>query len=233
MGFLTLDIKGVVAALALAFLFLLFGNFSLLFLAFMLYFLLLSALVTNAGRQRKRALGVYQKSRSIANVISNGTGPLIFTFVFFVGALNGSAAWAVAGLAGFGASVAAVTSDKFSSELGVLDGQPKDLFTLKNVKKGASGGITTFGLAAGLFAALLVAVPFSFIVFRTGVPIAQPAGIALYALIAIAAGGFVGTVVDSVLGHFEERGIGNKFSSNFICSVCGGLVGALLLALII
>lgn len=233
MVFLTLDIKGVAAALVLGFLLLLFGNFNLVFIAFMLYFLLLSALVTNTGRQRKRALGVYQKSRSIANVISNGSGPLIFAFLFFVAVLGNASVLAIASLAGFGASVASVTSDKFSSELGVLDGQPKDILTFKSVKKGASGGVTPFGLTSGLFAALLVGVPFSFVVFRLGVLLPVNPALAVYAIIAVTIGGFIGTLVDSLLGHFEEKGTGNKFTSNFICSVCGGLAGMLLLALIL
>ena len=233
MDFLTLDIRGIIAALVLGFLLLLFGNFSLVFIAFMLYFLLLSALVTNTGRQRKRALGVYQKSRSIANVVSNGTGPLIFAFIFFVAMLGHADAFAMAALAGFGASVAAVTSDKFSSELGVLDGQPKDIFTFKNVKKGASGGITPFGLASGLFASMLVSIPFVFIVFKLGVLLPAGPSLALFAAFAVTIGGFAGTIVDSLLGHYEEKGIGNKFTSNFICSVCGGALGMLFLAFVL
>ncbi len=233
MAFLTLDLKGIVAALALGFLMLFFGHLNVLFVAFMLYFLLLSALVTNAGMGRKHALGVYEKSRSVANVLSNGVGPLIFSFVFFAAMLGGASNIGIAALAGFGASVASVTSDKFSSELGVLDGQPKDILTLKSVKKGASGGITHFGLASGLFAALLISVPFAFVVFKNGILLPGGPAFALYALVTITIGGFIGTIVDSVLGHFEEKGIGNKFTSNFICSICGGLVGMLFLALVL
>ncbi len=233
MAFLTLDLKGIIAALALGFLLLLFGDLNIVFIAFMLYFLLLSALVTNAERGRKRALGVYEKSRSVANVLSNGTGPLIFSFIFFFAMLGGASGIAIAALAGFGASVASVTSDKFSSELGVLDGQPKDILTLKGVKKGVSGGVTAFGLASGLFAALLISVPFAFVVFKNGIMLPGGPEFVLYSLVAITIGGFVGTITDSVLGHFEEKGMGNKFTSNFICSICGGLVGMLLLLLVV
>ncbi len=233
MGFLTLDITGIIAALVLGFLFLIFGNLSLVFIAFMLYFLLLSALVTNTGRQRKRALGVYQKSRSIANVVSNGTGPLIFAFLFFMAVFSHATAFAIASLAGFGASVASVTSDKFSSELGVLDGQPRDIFTFKNVKKGASGGITPFGLASGLFASMLISIPFVFIVFKQGILLPFAPSFVVFSLFAITIGGFVGTLVDSMLGHYEEKGIGNKFTSNFICSIFGGLLGMLLLFFVV
>jgi uncharacterized membrane protein len=35
--------------------------------------------------------------------------------------------------------------------------------------------------------------------------------------------GFVGNVVDSMLGYYEEKGVGNKSTSNLVC----GLVGAI------
>lgn len=232
MAFLTLDMKGVAAALVLGLALLLLGGLNLVFVAFMLYFLLLSSIVTSAGRRRKKAMGVYQKSRSIQNVISNGCGPLIFAFLFFVAAIDSMPAFAVVSLVGFGASVAAVTSDKFSSELGVLDGEPKDIITMKSVKRGASGGVTPFGLTSGLFAAMMIALPFSFVVFKLGNLLPQYSALAVPAMLAVVVGGFSGTIVDSLLGHYEEKGIGNKFTSNFICSVCGGLVGSLLLVLV-
>ncbi len=232
MTFLTLDIKGSLAALALGLAFYILAGFNLVLVAFMLYFLMLSSLVTSAGKSRKKAMGVYQKSRGILNVVSNGCGPLIFAAVFFLTLFYNMQYLAVLALAGFGASVASVTADKFSSELGVLDGEPKDIFTFKHVKKGASGGITLFGLGSGFFAALLVSTPFSFVIFRLGLlPPLQPQYtlFPLYALITVCVGGFIGTLVDSLLGHYEEKGIGNKFTSNFICSVCGGAAGMLLL----
>jgi hypothetical protein len=38
--------------------------------------------------------------------------------------------------------------------------------------------------------------------------------------------------VDSMLGFYEEKGIGSKFSSNFIGSIAGGVVAILIFALI-
>jgi hypothetical protein len=56
---------------------------------------------------------------------------------------------------------------------------------------------------------------------------------AIFAFIfAIIVGGFIGTLVDSILGHFEEKGIGNKYSSNFVCSVAGGILSVILYSLV-
>ncbi len=231
MTFLTLDVKGALAALLLGGVLFVLDGFGFLFVTFMLYFLVLSAVVTTIGRKRKKHLGVYQNSRSIANVLSNGCGPLIFAVgVFFSIALN-HPFWICITLAGFGASVAAITADKFSSEIGVLDGTPSDILNMRKVSKGASGGVTALGLSAGLLAAILIALPFGYLV-SPAFPL-NLAGLAYYVILAVALGGFVGTLVDSILGHFEERKIGNKFSSNFFCSICGGIVGMLVLALVL
>jgi len=233
MTFLTLDKKGLVAAAFLGVALLALAGFRPLLVSYMLYFLLLSAAVTVVGKRKKKAMKVYQKSRGLENVLSNGLGPLIFAVMFFISTAYTNTALAGISLIGFGASVAAVTSDKFSSELGVLDGEPRDIFTMKTIKRGASGGITAFGLAAGLFATLLISIPFSFMTFKVGAAFPYFHSVAFVALIACTVGGFSGTLIDSVLGHFEERGLGNKFTSNFACSVVGGIIGFMILALVI
>ncbi len=231
MTFLTLDAKGVAAAVLLGLVLFVLNGFRFFFVIFMLYFLILSAIVTVSGMKRKKQLGVYEASRSIANVLSNGCGPLIFAVVVFFSMALGHPFWTCMALVGFGSSVASITADKFSSEIGLLDGIPRDILNMRKVRRGVSGGITALGLSAGLFAAVLIAAPFGAIaslIFPVNL-----AGLTFYVLLAATIGGFAGTLVDSMLGHFEEKGIGNKFTSNFFCSICGGMVGILVLALIL
>ena len=45
----------------------------------------------------------------------------------------------------------------------------------------------------------------------------------VYVLI-IAISGLLGSVVDSVAGHFEEKGIGNKYTSNILCAIAAALI---------
>ena len=41
-----------------------------------------------------------------------------------------------------------------------------------------------------------------------------------------------GNFIDSLLGHFEEKRIGNKYTSNLVCSVAGAALCAAALYLL-
>ncbi len=241
MDYLTLDVNGVILAFVMAFIMLFVATFTvptivqgwalgLYYVLVMLYFLAISAVVTKIGTAYKMSIRQYQKPRGVKNVLANGLGPLVFTLLIYLTGGN------IAFVAGFIGSVAAVMADKFSSEIGILDGKPISIVTFRHVKKGESGGVTWAGIAAGAGGAAVIAILASvayLLLFPQmyNCPAVHPGvttqcgGSSLPWLIyATVIGGFVGTLVDSVLGHFEEKGIGNKYTSNFICSVVGGLV---------
>ncbi len=224
MTLLTLDGPAFAAAVVMGVLFLLFGGqLGIFFMLAMLYFLLLSAIVTQIGHGYKKRAGLYEKKRGVRNVLANGTWPLLMVFLYL---LFGNAHPHIGQMAlvGFFGGLAAVTSDKFSSEIGVLDGFPRSIIGFKKVDKGVSGGITWLGLGAGLVGSFLVAglVVFLHPYFYAGV---------YYIIGVVTIGGFAGTLFDSFLGWFEERGIGNKFSSNFFGSVCGSIVSIIIMLL--
>ncbi len=250
MEYLTLDVEGVILAFVLAFIMLFVATFSeptivsgwvlgIYFVIMMIYFLALSTIVTRVGGRYKLSIRQYQKPRGVKNVLANGLGPLIFVFlIYFATRANVSS---LAFIAGFLGCVAAVTADKFSSEIGVLNGAPVSIISFKKIKKGESGGITLLGLVAGFFGSLLIVLlgtcaylallPPAYSCPLTGCD--NIAAISAFALmLAALMGGFVGTIVDSILGHYEEKGIGNKYTSNFFCSMAGGVLGIILFSLI-
>jgi len=237
MDFLTLDIGGLGSAVLLGFLFLIFGG--IFFVVVMLTFLMLSAIVTNMGLKYKKKIGTKQKNRGIRNVLANGIAPFIMTLIYFYS----PATIQPVALVGFLGSVAAITSDKFNSEIGVFNGDPTMIFTFEKVKKGTSGAVTMLGLLSGLFAAYLIslyvmappslsAIPYYNITVCTAKSqcnyLALPlANFSLALLIfSITAGGTIGSIIDSMLGYFEEKGIGNKYTSNFLCGLAGGMFAA-------
>ena len=131
------------------------------------------------------------------------------------------------GVVGFAAAVAAITADKFASEIGMLDGMPVSLLSRKTVRKGTSGGVTWLGLAVSALAALIIAAVL--------VPLGISQGLGLGPWLAvgiITLCGLAGSLVDSLLGYYEERGIGNKFTSNFACSLAGAVIGIALVAIL-
>jgi uncharacterized membrane protein len=102
------------------------------------------------------------------------------------------------------------------------------IFTLDEVKKGTSGGITELGLFAGICAAFIISLLLLLIPGHI-TALSGYYGFSLEkAVLIITVSGFAGSIIDSILGYYEERGIGNKFTSNFACGIAAGLIGMLL-----
>jgi uncharacterized protein (TIGR00297 family) len=212
----TLDWRGLVLAVALGVaLFFLGGSEGLLFLTAMFFFLVISAFASWFGADEKQKLGVHERARGWRNVAANGVVPLFIAILYFVSTLIGSTN-SILFLVAFLASVAAITADKFSSELGVLDKRVYMLVSMQRIKAGRSGGVSALGLLAGLFGAGCIAL-LSFVYGITP-------GLCLLIIVC----GFIGDLADSVLGYFEDLGIGDKYTTNIACSACGAL--AVLLA---
>ena len=223
--FLTLDVVGILAALILGGLILVFGGLEAFFV--LLFFLVISAVVSRVGKARKNRMKGYEMVRGWKNVLANGAVPLVLSFAYF---LIANFNFGPVGLAvltqnciivGFIASVAAITADKFSSELGIFDENVVMLVSLKRVHAGISGGVSVLGTVAGFVGALLVA-SFAVLLFLLGA-LSLPIAAVLILLVSLA--GLVGDMVDSVAGYFEEKGLGNKFSSNILCAASGALFG--------
>jgi uncharacterized protein (TIGR00297 family) len=175
-----------------------------LFFPIFLLFLVSSVVVTKYGYSAKREMNLYEHERSWENVLANGLIPVIAAIA--------------APQIGWGAyigSVAAVTADKFASELGVLGSEPISLLTFKKAKKGESGCISPFGTLMSFDGALLI-----------GIATYILAGSAnAWIIIQIGLVGLAGSIADSIAGVAEERGFGNKATTNFICALIGAILG--------
>jgi uncharacterized protein (TIGR00297 family) len=228
MEFLTLDMKATASAVAMgALIIYLGGGFGPYFFLAMLLFLVLSGIVSYVGRIYKQKKRLFEKVRTTRNVLANGLWPTAIALLFYISANWFSGAYGLLIFAAFVGSVAAITSDKFSSELGVLDGMPTQLISFKKVKKGVSGGVTGVGLLSGLLGSALISIT-PLLVYGQ-IALAFGPGI-WYVVLAALVGGFFGTLFDSILGYYEENGIGNKYTSNFFASVAGSIVALLLAA---
>ncbi len=153
-------------------------------------------------------MGIYEHERSWENVLANGIVPL--------GAAMLSP---TLGPAAYIGSLAAITADKFASELGVLSGDPVSVFSFTKVKRGTSGAMSPFGTLMSFDGALLIGVTV-YLLFP---------GIDAWRILLISLVGFSGSLLDTFFGVLEEEGIGNKATTNFICALSGAILGYLLL----
>ncbi len=218
--FLTLNVWGIVSALLLGIALLYLGwrsGTGLFFFLIMVYFLILSTMVTRAGQEKKERMGVYERGRGWKNVFANGITPVVIAALIAGNFYSFGTARIL--IVAYVASIAAITADKFASEIGILDGKPVMLLTGKPAKKGESGGVTSVGTTASLLGAFLISISM--------VAINMPL---LYILVATGAG-FLGSIVDSLFGYFEEHHIGNKYTSNIACAITGAIIAFVVLTI--
>ena len=205
MRFLLLDAVGIVAvSVAALFVFVMSGGYALQNLAVALVFLIVGIAITKYMYDEKKEKGVYEHERSWQNVLSNSLFPLISCGAYYA---TGNSAWIAAYVGAFAGAMA----DKFGSELGVLSPNPMSLGSFKAVRQGVSGAISVLGTYLSFIGALLIGL----------------AGFYLYdysalSILSIGLFGLAGSFADSIAGVFEEKGIGTKSTSNFICTLVSG-----------
>ena len=162
---------------------------------------LLTWIATRFGYRRKQDLGVAERGdgRNAWQVLANLAVAALGSVAF---GMTGNRAWLFASAA----ALAEAATDTVASEIGQTRGQTAVLITTwKPVPAGTDGGITIAGTIAGLAAGVLIA-----LVAAEGrmIPPTQ--------FWIPAAAGFVGMLVDSLLGAtLQRRGSMNNESVNF------------------
>ncbi len=202
-----------------------------------------SSLLSKIGKKQKiRFALIFEKEsrRDMGQVVANGgvAGFIILLNNYFYDPL-----WYAIYLG----SLAAVTSDTWATEIGILSKSlPRSIKNFKKVEPGTSGGVTAIGLGSALLGALMIGF-IGFLWLRTDYSLSFSP---LFFYI-IVSGGFLASLVDSLLGatkqaqyrcpvckkitekqiHCEGKETVlisgyrwlNNDGVNFFCSVCGGL----------
>ena len=168
-------------------------------------FLILGLVSTKYKHQYKKDIGVYEGTRTLKNVISNGIVPFIMA--------------AFGNYGGFIGSIATATADTLASEVGVTV-QPRLITTFKKVPPGTDGGISILGTAAGIIGAGIIGVA----AYLLGI-FPDPYVTLKISIIA----GTVGCFVDSILGAVLERRnyISNEYV-NLIATITGAALGIIM-----
>jgi uncharacterized protein (TIGR00297 family) len=168
-------------------------------------FLILGLVSTKYKHQYKKDIGVYEGTRTLKNVISNGIVPFIMA--------------AFGNYGGFIGSIATATADTLASEVGVTV-QPRLITTFKKVPPGTDGGISVVGTVAGIIGAGIIGVA----AYLLGI---NPDPFVTLKISIIA--GTVGCFVDSILGAVLERRnyISNEYV-NLIATITGAALGIIM-----
>ena len=176
-----LTLSGAASAIVLGLIVLWMGGVSA-FIIF-LFFFVSSSLVSKVSKfvNRSEKKG---SQRDIVQVLANGLPAVLAIMLIRVPSLS------LASLAAFSAANAEAAADTWSGSFGVMSKKdPVSIITFTKVPRGISGGVTALGFLGGFSASLLVAV------LSIGV-FGHSLGIACI----IAGSGFLGSVIDSVLG---------------------------------
>ena len=198
-----LDLFGSIFMIIMGIIIILFAGVNWLVLIFI--FMFLGLVSTKYKHEYKKDIGVYEGTRSLKNVISNGIVPFVMA--------------AFGNYGGFIGSIATATADTLASEVGVVQ-QPRLITTMKKVPPGTDGGISIIGTAAGIIGAGIIGVS----AYLLGI-FPDPFVTLKISIIA----GTVGCFVDSILGAVLERRnyISNEYV-NLIATITGAALGIIM-----
>lgn len=212
----TADIPGLFSAALVGVLLIVFAGIS--WFMIMLSFFILGAIATRFHMDYKKSLHVEEEKggvRGYVNVFANG-------LVSVCAAVGYGVTQHPAFVATYLGSVATAAADTVAGEIGVCYGKPRLITTMQPVREGTNGGISFVGELAGLFGAVFVSTS------------AVLLGVADFSIfVAAVIGGFIGTNLDSLLGElYENKHLWGNAGTNFLATLGGGLVTALLWAII-
>ncbi len=188
----------------------------------MLIFAIGSFIATRAWFSRKRELAA-QEGRAGERGVSN----VVYAGLIGVAIAIASAANVNFNIAGFNffelfaISFAVTNSDTFASEIGAIDSKTRLITTLKRVAPGTNGGISLTGTVAAVLGAVIIGISFTYLAYDS---------FRLDHVILVSSLGFMGNLVDSLLGAtLERKGKMSKGAVNLVSALIAVLVGIIIL----
>jgi len=230
-----LTVSGAVAAFVVGGCIFSFGGIEAasVLIAFFVSGSLLSKLNPDVNKNEKNG-------RDYKQVLSNGVAPVIGVLLTALTPMVREQATVF-----FLASLATATADTWATEIGMRYGNRVfNIFSLRPMQKGLSGGVSVIGLIASVLGAMFIAL-LPLLPFWQGDKMCGLVLVKIFPVIAIA--GFLGALIDSLLGatlqakyqkdgvYIEENAVGSSRVSgipiidnnivNLISTIWGGLIG--------
>jgi len=185
-----------------------FGGWSL-WLGLMLFFATSTIFTKYHESEKKNLLPKTEKAgpRDMWQVLANGFTPLFWSFLFF---LSQQPLFLVMAFV----AIASSNSDTWASEMGMLTkGKTVSILTLRPMDKGSSGGVSAKGILFSFLGSSLIGLFFGII--SLGNVFFELTEVKYGILIAVF--GFLGSVIDSILGATVQakfNGNDSEFSKN-------------------
>ncbi|MGB8217861.1 MAG: TIGR00297 family protein [Candidatus Methanoperedens sp.] len=211
------DISAMLSATLLGVVIIISNNKGWFLFSILLAFFLLGSLFTRYKYGYKLARGIAEGkggARGYKNVFSNSLAALSLAVAYGIFPAHGQLL-----LAGYLGSVATACGDTLASEIGeTYKGEPRMITTFKKTKPGTDGAISHLGEAAAFFGAFAIAILAFFLIQKN-----------IILMIAAAAGGFIGTNIDSVLGAtLQQKGYLSNNGVNLFATISGATIAGIL-----
>ena len=209
------DISAMLSATLFGVVIIVSSNMSWFFI--LLAFFLLGGLFTRYKYNYKLSLGIAEGKggiRGYKNVFSNSLAALSLAITYGIYPSHGLVI-----LAAYLGSVATATGDTLASEIGeTCKAEPRMITTLRKVRAGTDGGVSPLGETAAFFGSLAIALlAFALIKNDSGL------------IVAVTAGGFIGTNIDSVLGAtLQQRGHLSNNGVNLFGTISGAIISGMI-----
>lgn len=195
----SLTLSGATSAMFFGTLIYTFGGW--LIWLMLIFFFIASSLITKLHHRLKPEEIEEKNGRNYIQVISNALAATLFSFIYF---LSQDMIYMLAAVV----SIAASNSDTWASEIGRLSkGKNYSILTFKEMPKGSSGAVTLLGTFASFLGAFFIGS--LFVVFYHLQNGFQLVTFLKYGYI-ITAGGFIGCLLDSILGVLLQAKYKNK-----------------------
>ena len=208
------DISAMLSATLLGVVIIISSDISWFFV--LLAFFLLGGLFTRYRYDYKLSHGIAEAKggvRGYKNVFSNSLAALSLAVVYGIFSSNDRFI-----LLAYLGSIATAAGDTLASEIGqTYRGEPRMITTLKKVHPGTDGAVSILGEFSALFGAGVIAL-ISFLLIQNDIGL----------VIAVIAGGFIGTNIDSVLGAtLQQKGYLSNNGVNLVATASGAMVSGM------
>ena len=182
-----------------------------LFWLILISFFIPASILSNLNKEKKKNLIISEKAsqRRGSQVIANSAGFLLFSiFQLWDSGINGQLS--VIYFLSASIYLVSASSDTWSTEIGTLSkSEPRNILNLKErIPKGTSGGVTLLGSFGGLVGSGYLSFIAIILLFRYNLTSNW-----LLLLISLVLLGFLGQVIDSVLGATLQK--------KYYCPNCG------------